>query len=159
MRRSQNGDTRFSRSGRRSGTARHASFACLAPGSGTAEKEQSGERVCRSRSGGIRFSRPGRGAAEPPWGARRPGDVCSAPTGAETGQGGAPKGRGWEWYTRYRQTAKILRINQSIFLTLVKSANYLYETRRKSALFRKGGGCMEYRGNQCSGRECALSRG
>lgn len=45
MRRSQNGDTRFSRSGRRSGTARHASFACLAPGSGTAEKEQSG-KVC-----------------------------------------------------------------------------------------------------------------
>ena len=75
------------------------------------------------------------------------------------GRGGAPKGRGWELYTRYRQTAKILRINQSIFLTLVKSANYLYETRRKSALFRKGGGCMEYRGNQCSGRECALSRG
>ncbi len=93
------------------------------------------------------------------WSCRAPWDVCSAPTGAETGQGGAPKGRGWEWYTRYRQAAKILRINQSIFLTLVKSANYLYETRRKSALFRKGGGCMEYRGNQCSGRECALSRG
>ena len=23
------------------------------------------------------------------------------------GQGGAPKGRGWEWYTQYRKTARI----------------------------------------------------
>lgn len=67
------------------------------------------ESVCRSQSGGTPFHRPGRGAAEPPW------DVCSAPTGAETGQGGRSKGAGWEWYTQYRQTAKILRINQSIF--------------------------------------------
>ena len=93
------------------------------------------------------------------WSCRAPlGRLFSADRSGD-GAGGRSKGAGWEWYTRYRQTAKILRINQSIFLTLVKSANYLYETRRKSALFRKGGGCMEYRGNQCSGRECALSRG
>ncbi len=38
----------LSRPGRRLGAARHAPFACLAPGTGTAEKEQSGRSVCRS---------------------------------------------------------------------------------------------------------------
>lgn len=45
MCRSQSGGIRFSLLGRRSGIARHALFACLAPGSGTAEEVQSWESV------------------------------------------------------------------------------------------------------------------